>query len=254
MWCPPVWARAKFKCSVASLSIFILVLNSFSIQELFLFSWPSDICYFVSSLLLLCCFLNKFVECFPWIHFIRPICTEFNVWNVLLLLSANFACIFLHKFEFRCMQIHPCIPKVGETPNDGNCLYLWFLRRSPEETARRLADTFTQRGYPQTSGLIRVKTESWSSDDGARHHAQKTSSWAGGTPALWLPLLLSCLLTFNCMLLVCGVFLLTLIMSRSLYVNVNDVGCNCGFYVDYSHFSSLPIYCPNTSGTSEAWI
>ncbi|KAK2171840.1 hypothetical protein NP493_1020g01003 [Ridgeia piscesae] len=53
-------------------------------------------------------------------------------------------------------------------------------RPGAEDTARRLANTFAQRGYPQTSGLIRVKTESWSGQDGMKHRAQKACSWSGG--------------------------------------------------------------------------
>ena len=124
---------------------------------------------------------------------------------------------FCTNLSFAACKAIPAFRKLAETAQP--CLYLSFLHRSPEETARRLADTFAERGYPQTSGLIRVKTESWSSQDGAGHRAQKASSWAGGTPSLWLPLLLCSLLTISRMLLlVCVVFLLTLIMSRSLYV------------------------------------
>ena len=118
MWSPPVCDRAKFKCSAACLSIFILILNSFSIQELFVFVPLRHLLFCLISSSPRCCFFNNFILMFPidslysanlfWIYCFRMF---------LLLLSANFACIFLHKFEFRCMQIHPCISKVGETPN-----------------------------------------------------------------------------------------------------------------------------------------
>eukprot|EP00918_Siedleckia_nematoides_P012733 GHVU01027829.1.p1 GENE.GHVU01027829.1~~GHVU01027829.1.p1 ORF type:complete len:306 (-),score=44.91 GHVU01027829.1:2559-3476(-) len=48
-----------------------------------------------------------------------------------------------------------------------------------EETANRLAQTFSNHAYPETSGVISVKTEAWSSRDGMTKRGEKQQTWGG---------------------------------------------------------------------------
>jgi len=54
-----------------------------------------------------------------------------------------------------------------------------ITKSTAEDTAKRLADTFTKKGLDGTSGVIKVKTESWSSKDGVTNRSEKTKTWGG---------------------------------------------------------------------------
>ena len=102
-----------------------------------------------------------------WFTLFRQFVLNLLFWNVLLLLSANFACIFLQKFEFRCMQIHPCILKVGQDAQP--TVYIcglsaahqrrqrgdWQTRSASEDTPRQVVSS----GWRLNHGAVTMELD-----------------------------------------------------------------------------------------------
>ena len=56
---------------------------------------------------------------------------------------------------------------------------MYVLSWQPEEAAKALANTFSNKAGSGTSGIINVKTESWSSKDGITRRNEKSQAWGG---------------------------------------------------------------------------
>ena len=58
-------------------------------------------------------------------------------------------------------------------------MYAFILSLTLEEDAEKLAKQLINSSSPAVSGVLSVKTESWSSKDGITHKSEKTESWGG---------------------------------------------------------------------------